>query len=303
VVDSLTTMTYDALGRRVEAAAGASYIQSVYGPNGGKLALINGLTQAVNAAFLPLPGGATAVYDATGLKRYRHSDWLGSSRLSSTTSRTISYDGAYSPMGESYAETGSTDRNFTGQNQELANDLYAFPFREYHSIHGRWLSPDPAGTAAVNPANPQSWNRYAYVNGSPLNSVDPLGLATLPMCVKQGKCVGESIVRDYGGAGIYGALTFAGTMLGVQTLTLSDPTQDTVPQYKAPEGFTVTIVGGGTDSWEDPGSASATQELTDALVAFFGNGPKHIEYGPDNPFTRDFMKSAAMDAINAKIEL
>jgi hypothetical protein len=36
-----------------------------------------------------------------------------------------------------------------------------------------------------------------------MNRVDPLGLT--PMCVKQGTCVGESIVRDYGGAGIYGA--------------------------------------------------------------------------------------------------
>jgi len=43
-----------------------------------------------------------------------------------------------------------------------------------------------------------------------MNRVDPLGLT--PMCVKQGTCVGESIVHDYGGAGagIYGSLTFAG---------------------------------------------------------------------------------------------
>jgi len=130
----------------------------------------------VNAAFLPLPGGATAVYNASGLNRYRHPDWLGSSRIASTTARTVSYDAAYSPFGESYAESGSTDRNFTGQNQDLAGDMYDFMYRQYHAPQGRWVSPDPAGTSAVNPANPQSWNRYAYVNGSPLNSVDPLGL-------------------------------------------------------------------------------------------------------------------------------
>ena len=73
-----------------------------------------------------------------------------------------------------------TDRSFTGQDQDLTTgstgDLYDFPFREYHPIHGRWISPDPAGLGAVNPANPQSWNRYAYVNNSPLNGVDPMGL-------------------------------------------------------------------------------------------------------------------------------
>ena len=180
-----TTMTYDALGRRVEQAAGSTYTEVVYGPGGGKLALVNGSGQAVISAFIPLPAGATAVYAGNTLNRYRHSDWLGSSRLSSTPTQptSVAYDGAYSPMGESYVETGTTDRNFTGQNQDLttgsSGDLYDFAFREYHPIHGRWISPDPAGLAAVTPANPQSWNRYAYVNGSPLNSIDPLGL----MCV------------------------------------------------------------------------------------------------------------------------
>ena len=36
------------------------------------------------SAFIPLPAGATAVYAGNTLSRYRHSDWLGSSRLSST---------------------------------------------------------------------------------------------------------------------------------------------------------------------------------------------------------------------------
>jgi hypothetical protein len=35
--------------------------------------------------------------------------------------------------------------------------------REYQAVEGRWISPDPAGMGAVDPANPQSWNRYAHV--------------------------------------------------------------------------------------------------------------------------------------------
>jgi RHS repeat-associated protein len=54
--------------------------------------------------------------------------------------------------------------------------LYDFMYREYHPTQGRWLSPDPAGLAAVDLSNPQSLNRYAYALNSPTNLVDPLGL-------------------------------------------------------------------------------------------------------------------------------
>ncbi|MBK8813992.1 MAG: hypothetical protein IPN69_25120 [Acidobacteria bacterium] len=41
---------------------------------------------------------------------------------------------------------------------------------------GRWTSPDPYnGSASVG--NPQSWNRYSYVENQPTNFVDPSGLS------------------------------------------------------------------------------------------------------------------------------
>jgi hypothetical protein len=48
--------------------------------------------------------------------------------------------------------------------------------REYNAIQGRWWTPDPAGLAVVDPTSPQSWNRYGYVGGMPLNFTDPTGL-------------------------------------------------------------------------------------------------------------------------------
>ena len=148
------------------------------------MALMNG--QSLNKAFVPLSGGATAVYNASGLAYYRHSDWLGSSRIASlaTGSSRLSYDGAYAPYGENYAESGTQDRNFTGMNQDTISTgpypLYDGLYREYHPAWGRWLSPDPAGLAAASPANPQSWHRHAHVTNNPLALSDPQGLLGCP---------------------------------------------------------------------------------------------------------------------------
>ncbi|MGA2001663.1 MAG: RHS repeat-associated core domain-containing protein [Terriglobales bacterium] len=192
---STVNLTYDALGRMVEQNRGGSYTQVVYGPGGAKLALMSG--SSLQRAFVPLPAGAQAVYNGSGLAYYRHGDWLGTSRLASTPSRTLYYDDAYAPYGESYSETGTTDRDFTGQNQDTHSGLYDFLYREYHPVSGRWSSPDPAGLAAVDPSNPQSWNRYAYVMNNPTSFLDPLGLFREgPGCYDEG-----GYPTDCGGGG------------------------------------------------------------------------------------------------------
>ena len=70
-----------------------------------------------------------------------------------------------SVSGEAFNETGTTDRNFTGQQQGLATDMYDFLYRELHTTQGRWVSPDPLGVGAVDVSNPQGWNRYAHAWG------------------------------------------------------------------------------------------------------------------------------------------
>src|SRR6266436_2365428 len=169
-------LTYDALGRMVEQNRSGAYTQIAYSTTGFRIAILNG--QSYTTAFVPLAGGVMGVWSTQGIY-LRHPDWLGNSRLASNYNRTVYYDGAYAPFGEPYAQSGTTDLNFTGMDQDSVSGLYDFPAREY-SIQGRWPSPDPAGLAAVDPSNPQSWNRYAYVLNNPLNAVDPLGLNDCP---------------------------------------------------------------------------------------------------------------------------
>jgi len=183
-IDSVS-ITYDAMGRMVEQNRSGTYTQIVYTPTGSKLALMNG--QSLSKAYVSLPSGATAVYTSSGLSYYRHADWLGSSRLASTTTRTIYSDSAYSPFGQSYAQYGSTDVAFTGQNQDTASGLYDFPAREYAPFQGRWLSPDPVGIHSVNPMNPKTWNRYAYALNNPLSMIDPNGECSQPAGLQPGQ--------------------------------------------------------------------------------------------------------------------
>ncbi len=167
------TATYDALGDMVEAPNGSGYAEILYSPI-GKTAILNGST--LTDAIIGLPGGGTAVYTSSGLTYYRHADWLGSSRLTSTAAQGFDSSTAYAPFGEQYATAGTADPSFTGADSDTVPSLYDFAFRRLSPSQGRWISPDPAGLAAVDPTNPQTWNRYAYVANNPLSFIDPLGL-------------------------------------------------------------------------------------------------------------------------------
>jgi RHS repeat-associated protein len=175
------TLTYDAFGRTVENHSGAN--QFLYSPTGQAEPLAEMQGQVPEFVYVQVPGGAFAVYNSSGLLQYNHPDWLGSARLFSTPSRTAMPAMAYAPFGEGYAggiswvqftTAGNAPTVYDTENQ--SGSLEDFTFRRYSPVQGRWISPDPAGLGAVDPSNPQSWNRYSYVLNDPLMYTDPLGL-------------------------------------------------------------------------------------------------------------------------------
>ncbi len=151
----------------------------------------------------PLPGGSTAeIEGGTGATKHTlHADWLGSSRLAiSYVARTEAYDTSYAPFGKNPGATNA-ELNFTGQSQDTLKGLYDFLYRKYSPVQGRWLTPDPAGLGAVNPGDPQTWNRYAYVRNSPLNRIDPQGLDDGGCDPDDPDCGGGPDPCDDGGCG------------------------------------------------------------------------------------------------------
>jgi RHS repeat-associated protein len=206
------TIIYDALGRAVDMGSAG---QIVYDASGNKFAYMNG--QTVQKYMVPLAAGLQAVYNASGLQYYRHADWLGSSRLQLDTSGYLYGGRAYAPFGESYAEAGTADRSFTGQTQDMmpgSTGVYDFLFRQNSAAQGRWLVPDPAGVAAVDLTNPQTWNRYAYVANNPLSNVDPLGLADCTV-------VFGGVTQGPGSPGAAGQTAFANSVNGILAFPFS----------------------------------------------------------------------------------
>ena len=185
------------MGRMVEKGSGGTYSQFVFRPSGDMLAVYSG---GLTKGTIPLPGGSTAIYNATGLNYIRHTDWLGSSRFATTWAHAVYSKEAYAPFGETYNEAGTPDRSFTGQDQDVAtgnlgNGVYDFLFRKYDPSAGRWLSPDPAGWGAVDATDPQSLDRYAYVENQPMSLVDPNGLY---WCVSGNVSTGGDLQVDPG---------------------------------------------------------------------------------------------------------
>ena len=106
-------------------------------------------------------------------------DRLGSVRADGTGQRL-----AYFPYGEDRVDTangrekfGTYTRDGAGSASGLYSNYDYADQRYYDSIKGRFLSPDPGGLKSVSLRDPGSWNRYAYVQGDPVNFTDPTGQA------------------------------------------------------------------------------------------------------------------------------
>ena len=102
-----------------------------------------------------------------GARRLATIDQLGSSLSSSGSS--------FFPWGEAKGGYNPQDTwNFATYWQDSITGLDYANNRYYTSIGGRFMTPDPY-TNSGRLTDPQSWNRYAYTRGDPVNRVDLAG--------------------------------------------------------------------------------------------------------------------------------
>jgi len=96
-------------------------------------------------------------------------------RLGSVRGNSIGEHFSYYPYGEERTSTVDLRDKFAtyfrdGVGQDYADQRY------YNSGMGRFWTVDPGGIATADTSTPASLNRYSYVQGDPVNSIDPHGM-------------------------------------------------------------------------------------------------------------------------------
>ena len=176
---STATYTYDAEGKRVEETiGGGAPTDFIYDQQGHMVteATANNWVRSE----LYAGGSHVALYanGASGTTYFMHTDWLGSTKNQSDMSGNSAQTCTYLPFGDGFSCPGPqlSLMSFTGDQWDGETGFSHTQFRQYSPTQGRWMTPDPGGLGVVDPTNPQSWNRYAYVMNNPLNFIDFVGL-------------------------------------------------------------------------------------------------------------------------------
>ncbi len=106
----------------------------------------------------------------------RLTDHLGSVVATTNASGTLTSQQRYMPFGEVPEDIGTiaaTDFGYTGQ-RDLGSEvgLMDYKARFYSPYINHFLQPD---SIIPDLFDPQSWNRYSYVQNNPTNHIDPTG--------------------------------------------------------------------------------------------------------------------------------
>ncbi len=201
-----TTVTYgyDAEGRRVRKVTGGAVTQWLY--DGDNLYAEYGASWTTPTAVYAFAGldhplSRTLVTGAAsyGQASYYAQDGLGSvvGISNDTTTQTQRFDAWGNKLSGSIPQ--SAQFGYTGREPDETGIVY-YRARYYDPGLGRFVSRDPMGLTTGT-------NLYSYVNGNPVNLVDPWGLAALSPDVIQAlnsnrSYTGEVMTDAPGGCGV-----------------------------------------------------------------------------------------------------
>jgi RHS repeat-associated protein len=166
------SFTYDAENRRISRTVAGTKTTFVHDPNAALSRLLQSTTGSTTSRYVY--AGSLLLYAETGSAlRVHHYDYRGSTVALTDGTGTVLGRVTYGSYGEIVARTGDTATEFLYNGRDGVvtdpNGLYYMRARYYSPEPRRFLNADPLGFAAGT-------NWYAFVGGSPVMSVDPLGL-------------------------------------------------------------------------------------------------------------------------------
>jgi RHS repeat-associated protein len=163
VGSSTSTVSYDAFGRRIQKTFSGGMQRLYFYSAQGQL-----LAEYDNPASGNGPSRTTQYFAGQRLGQW--TDRVGSKRADSGSSSQ------YYPYGEEITSTNNDTYKFAQTYRDSDSGLDYANARFYVSGIGRFLTADPAGRLSARPDGPQSFNRYAYTEGNPVNFSDPGGM-------------------------------------------------------------------------------------------------------------------------------
>lgn len=188
------TIGYDGLGRRATVSATTGRTDTYTYTGLGPTVLADDTnTTATTARYLQGPTGtALAVVDGSGNRQTLATDLQGSTALTLNSTLPPACQASYDPWGDPEDPgtpggvcqgTGSTPngRWYRQQQRDTATGNYQNGARSYNPASATWLNTDSyktdgdANSDLSVGTDPLTQNRFAYVNGDPINFVDPSG--------------------------------------------------------------------------------------------------------------------------------
>jgi RHS repeat-associated protein len=182
---------YDANGRQVWAAwlDNTNQATAAYDAWGQRVRTVfNGQARVM---VYDVSGRMVAEYGAAdgdgGGLRYVFSDRQGSTRAVTDHQGQVQARRDYEPYGkevpayvgqraaQGYGGADGTRQQYAQTERDEGTGLDHTWWRKYEQRSGRWTSPDPY-LGSMSTGDPQSFNRYAYVQNDPVNFIDPSGL-------------------------------------------------------------------------------------------------------------------------------
>ena len=115
---------------------------------------------------------------SSGAISYYAEDFIGSSRVITTSAGATCYDADFYPYGAESNVTNTCPQNYkwTGKERDAETGNDNFDARYYSSVYGRFLSADwsavPVAVPYANLTNPQTLNLYAIVRDNPESFAD-----------------------------------------------------------------------------------------------------------------------------------